>query len=193
LLLARPKFSSFTTFFFLFMPQQPYLGELMIFAGNFAPRGWAMCNGQLLSIQQNAALFSLLGTFYGGNGTSNFQLPDLRGRVPVHQGTLSGGGTYVMGMTGGVESVILTSNQLPPHVHSVTGSPTSASSQPATQTDPEGHVFAVPTDGSLAYSPTAVGAATTAAAGLNQAHSNLQPYLSLTICSATAGIFPSRN
>ena len=175
------------------MPSQPYLGQLMLFAGTFAPKGWALCNGQLLAIQQNAALFSLLGTFYGGNGTTNFALPDLRGRVPLHQGTLAGGSTYVMGQSGGVESVALLVSHLPPHVHSVTGTPATASSQPATQTDPEGHVFAVPTDGSLAYSPTAAGAAVTSATGLNQAHSNIQPYLSLNICIATVGLYPSRN
>lgn len=165
----------------------------MLFAGNFAPKGWALCNGQTLAIQQNAALFSLLGTFYGGNGTTTFQLPDLRSRVPVHQGTLSGGGTYVIGQTGGVESVILTVNQLPLHAHSVTGTPISASSLPATQTDPEGHVFAAPTDGSFAYGTAATGGATTAASGLNQAHSNIQPCLPISICIATQGLFPTRN
>ena len=175
------------------MPATPNIGQLMLFAGNFAPRGWALCNGQLLSISQNAALFALLGTFYGGNGTTTFGVPDLRGRVPVHLGTLPGGSTYVMGQTGGLELVTLITSNLPLHTHSVTGTPTTASSLPATQTDPEGHVFAVPTDGSLAYSPTAAGGATTAATGLNQAHGNIQPYLSLTICIATVGIFPSRN
>ena len=176
------------------MPVTPYIGQLMLFPGTFAPKNWQLCNGQLLPINQNSALFALLGTTYGGNGITNFALPDLRGRVPVHQGTLAGGGgSYAMGQSGGVETVALTVNHLPLHIHSATGTPTTASSQPATQTDPEGHVFAVPTDGSLAYSPTAAGAAASAATGLNQAHSNIQPYLSLNICIALTGIFPSRN
>ena len=165
----------------------------MIFAGNFAPRGWALCNGQSLAINQNAALYALLGTTYGGNGVTTFSLPDLRGRVPVNQGTLPGGGAYAMGQSGGVETVALAVNQLPLHVHTLTGTQTTASSQPATQTDPAGHVFAVPTDGSLAYSPTAAGGTTSSVTGLNQAHSNIQPYLSLNVCIATQGIFPSRN
>ena len=178
------------------MPGQPYLGELMLFAGNFAPRGWALCSGQVLSISQNTALFSLLGTTYGGDGIRTFALPDLRGRVPVHQGTLGGGGTYAWGQSGGSETVVLAVNHLPPHVHAATTTPTTASSLPATQTDPEGHVFAVPTDGSLAYSPTATGgtaSAITSATGLNQAHNNIQPFLCLNICIATVGSFPSRN
>ena len=164
----------------------------MLFAGTFAPHGWLLCNGQSMSISQNAALFSLLGTQFGGNGVTTFQVPDLRGRVPVHQGTLLSGSNYAIGQTGGSENVQLTLNQIPPHVHAVSSTPASASSQPATQTDPAGHVFAVPTDGSLAYSPTGA-AANVAPTGSNVAHSNLQPYLGINYCMANVGIYPTRN
>src|SRR5271165_4385384 len=95
----------------------PFLAEIRMFAGEFAPRGWAFCNGQLLPINQNAALFSLLGTTYGGNGTTTFALPDLRSRVPIHQGQGTGLSSYVMGQSGGEETVALTTGQLPAHSH----------------------------------------------------------------------------
>jgi len=97
----------------------PFIGEIIMFAGNFAPRGWAFCNGQLLSIQSNQALFAIIGTTYGGNGTNTFGLPNLQGRVPVHQGQSPGMSQYNLGQTGGTENVTLTANELPAHVHSV--------------------------------------------------------------------------
>jgi len=97
----------------------PFIGEIIMFAGNFAPRGWAFCNGQLLSIQSNQALFAIIGTTYGGNGTNTFGLPNLQGRVPVHQGQSLGMSQYNLGQSGGTENVTLTANELPAHVHSV--------------------------------------------------------------------------
>lgn len=105
----------------------PFLAEICIFAGNFAPRGWAFCNGQLLAINQNSALFSLLGTTYGGDGRTTFALPDLRGRTPVHPGTGPGLSTYKLGARGGVETVTLTQNQMPSHTHTATVAGGSAS------------------------------------------------------------------
>src|SRR5271155_5619646 len=98
---------------------EPFFAQIQIFPYNFAPRGWAMCNGQILPISQNTALFSLLGTFYGGNGTSNFALPNLQGRVPIHAGQGTGLSAYTVGETGGAESVTLNANQIPAHTHSV--------------------------------------------------------------------------
>src|SRR5688572_5350285 len=98
---------------------EPFIGEIIMFAGNFAPRGWAFCSGQLLSIAQNTALFSILGTTYGGNGQTTFALPDLRGRCPVHQGQGPGLSNYSLGQVGGTESVTLIASQLPPHSHTV--------------------------------------------------------------------------
>src|SRR5271169_2224155 len=97
---------------------QPFIGEIRIVGFNFAPRSWAFCDGQLLSIAQNSALFALIGTTYGGDGTTNFALPDLRGRAPLHTGQSSGTSSYVLGQSGGVESVTLTVSQMPAHVHS---------------------------------------------------------------------------
>jgi microcystin-dependent protein len=166
----------------------------MLFAGNFAPRNYAFCNGQLLAINSNPALFSLLGTTYGGNGVTTFALPDLRGRVPIHFGTLPGGSTYSLGELGGYENETLSVPQLPAHTHGATaGTAPSASSLPATETDPAGHVFAAPTDGSFAYSPTAAGGAASSSAGGGQSHTNMQPSLCINYCIALQGIFPSRN
>src|ERR1700753_2861240 len=109
----------------------PFLGEIRLFAGNFAPRQWALCNGQLISIQQNTALFSLIGTFYGGNGISNFALPDFRDRVSVHQGQGNGLSPYSIGQQGGDANVTLLSNQMPSHFH-----PTGVSSTQATVATP---------------------------------------------------------
>src|SRR5690348_13448515 len=100
---------------------QPYVGEIRIFAGNFAPAGWMFCEGQLLPISENETLFNLIGTTYGGDGQSTFALPDLRGRIPLHQGNLSGFGTFTLAETGGVEEVTLTTNQIPTHSHTFMG------------------------------------------------------------------------
>jgi microcystin-dependent protein len=167
-----------------------YLGEIRIFPYNFAPSGWQFCAGQTLSISQNTALFSLLGTTYGGNGTSTFQLPDLRGRVPLGQGSGPGLQSYVIGEFAGVESVTLSGVQMPTHSHPVT-----ASEQKGTSKDAGGHVLALGTKHEFATAPdgTIMNAAMISSAGGSQPHENRQPFLVLTPCIAMQGIFPSRN
>ena len=173
---------------------QPFLGEIKMFAGNFAPRGYAFCSGQLVAISLNNALFALLGTTFGGDGQTTFALPDLRGRVPVHMGQGGGMSNRSLGQVGGSENVTLTLPQIPAHSHTVPA--TRASGHPATETDPAGRVFAVPTDGGLTYGPAAtvsLGGAATASGGGGQSHGNLQPYVCVNFIVALEGIFPSRN
>jgi microcystin-dependent protein len=177
---------------------EPFVGEIRMVGFNFAARGWMLCNGQLLPIAQNAALFSLLGTTYGGNGTTTFALPDLRGRAPVHQGQGPGLSNYVMGQSAGVETVTLISTQMPIHTHLV-----NASSVIGESTAPTSNILAVvgdPNAGTTfsAYSPPATANTTLSptalgTAGGNQPHENLQPYLCVNFMIATQGIFPSRN
>ncbi len=175
---------------------EPFVGQITLFAGNFAPRGYAFCNGQLLSIAQNTALFSLLGTNYGGNGVNTFGLPDLRGRVPIHAGTGPGLSNYQLGQIGGQENVTLTVNQIPSHGH--TASVNASAGAPNT-VSPGGAVLAVSAQGNTyaSGSPTltamSASAATVANAGGNQGHPNMQPYLALNFIIALQGIFPSRN
>jgi microcystin-dependent protein len=163
---------------------EPFLSEIRIMSFNFAPRGWAMCNGQLLPINQNQALFSLLGTTYGGNGQTNFALPDLRGRVPMHQGPAN-----VLGERAGEETHTLTTAELPTHTHVVRGSASNAD-------------VVLPTDNVLAQSSQLYGratdlialeASTNGSTGGSSWHPNMQPYLALNFCIALQGIFPSRN
>jgi microcystin-dependent protein len=161
----------------------PFLGELRIFSFGFPPKGWAFCNGTLMSIQQNQALFALLGTVYGGNGTTTFGLPDLRGRAPVHIGT-----GFQQGQQGGEEAHLLTTGEIPAHTHQAT-----ASSNAGSQSDP-GNAFWTNAG------QTSFGTATNAAMAGNalgfvggQPHNNMQPYLVLNFCIALVGIFPSRN
>jgi microcystin-dependent protein len=168
----------------------PYIGQITLVAFNFAPQGWAVCDGSLLSIAQNAALFDLLGTTYGGDGQSTFALPDLRGRVPLHQGQGSGS-NYVVGQVGGTESVTLSGNQIPSHTHvakCVTGGSNSNS--------PVGGIWAQasadqPYEGIAAatapMSPAAIGQT-----GGNQPHENRMPYEVLNYIIALQGIFPSQ-
>lgn len=173
----------------------PYIGQISMFGGNFAPVNYAFCNGQLISISQNTALFSLIGTTYGGNGQTTFALPDLRGRVPVHQGAGPGLSTYVMGQSAGQESVTLLTTQMPVHSHASTQA-SGASDAPATATDPAGRVFAVPTDGSNAYGSvanSAMGGGSLGIQGSSAPHSNMQPFLCISFIIALEGIFPSRN
>lgn len=179
---------------------EPFLGQISIFAGTFAPRGWALCDGQLLSISQNAALFSILGTSFGGNGQSNFALPDLRGRVPVHPGTGPGLSPYVLGQNGGAENVTLLSTQMPPHNHLV-----GVSNAAGTATDPtNGLVAQINTGTARAPITTAMGFApppqtgtmnptAVSAAGGGQPHENIQPFLCVNFIIALQRIFPSRN
>ena len=162
----------------------PFLGELKIFAFGFAPKGWATCNGQLLPINQNQALFSLLGTTYGGDGRVNFALPTLQGRAPMYVGN-----GRVLGEAGGEVNHTLTLSELPTHVHTpqaasaAANSPTPAGNAPAT--------MAFSAYGPAAQ-PTVMAPQTVGNAGGSQAHPNLQPYLVLNVCIALVGIFPSR-
>lgn len=170
---------------------EPFLGEIRMFGFVFAPKGHAYCNGQLLSIQQNAALFSILGTTYGGNGTTTFGLPDLRSRSPLHQGQGPGLPAYALGQNGGEENHTLLVSEMPQHTHTL-----AASSNAADLSLPTSNYFG--SGGQAVYGPSA-GIDSTMAAnavstyGGNTPHVNLQPYLTINFCIALAGIFPSRN
>jgi microcystin-dependent protein len=181
------------------MATDPFLGEIILFAGNFAPRNWAFCHGQLLPISQNTALFSILGTQYGGDGRTTFALPDLRGRVPIGTGQGPGLSSYPSnGQKGGAETHTLSEAEMPQHDHPIQlqlfGSSDVAYSQsPAggvPATSPEADAFAADTN----LTPMAAGAAnsTVLNAGASQAHNNMQPYLSLNYIIALYGTFPSR-
>lgn len=167
---------------------QPYIGEIRLFAGNFAPAGWEICAGQLVPIAQNDTLFSLIGTTYGGDGQATFALPDLRGRVPLHQGS-GGGSTRVIGEAGGTETVTLTLAQLPPHSHAMR-----ASSAAATGGTPGGAVLAATSVNS--YGPGTPNIPMSAAAfpteGGSQPHENMAPYMALNYIISMFGIFPSQ-
>lgn len=175
---------------------EPFIGEIRMVGFNFAPRGWAFCNGQILSIAQNTALFSLLGTTYGGNGQTTFALPDLRGRIPMHWGQGAGLTPRVLGEVSGSENVTLLTTQIPAHTHLL-----NASSADADALSPGGNFNAVTNDPSTLNSmntykstantqmnPGAVGAT-----GGSQPHENMQPYLCVSFIIALEGIFPSRN
>ncbi len=162
----------------------PFLGEIKIFSFSFAPKGWAMCNGQLLPISQNQALFAILGTTYGGDGQTNFALPNLQGRVPVHVGN-----GVVLGERGGEQAHTLNISELPAHTHAPVGSSSSASSA-----SPAGDLWASLTSGSYSSNPnTAMNPASILSAGGSQPHDNMSPYLALNFCIALQGIFPSQN
>jgi microcystin-dependent protein len=178
---------------------QPFLGQITVFPYGFAPLGWADCAGQLLPISQYTALFSLIGTYYGGNGTSNFQLPDLQGRVPVSQGTLTGGSTYVIGEEGGVEAVGLISNQLGSHSHAL-----NATTSHGAGNNPTANLLATPASGGLepeykgliynaAPPDTSLVPKSIGQSGGTLPHNNIQPYLVLRYCIAMQGVFPARS
>jgi microcystin-dependent protein len=171
----------------------PFLGEIRMFGGNFAPRGWAFCNGQTMSIAQNTALFSLLGTTYGGNGISTFALPNLQGRVPVHWGNGAGLSPYVIGQQASQENVTLLPSQMPAHAHSL-----NAVTSGGNQASPTGSFPAAESTGtSLNYSSgpadTTMNPAAVASAGQSLPVPVVQPYLAVSFIIALAGIFPSRN
>jgi len=164
---------------------QPYVGEIRMFAGNFAPAGWMFCEGQLVPISENETLFNLIGTMYGGDGESTFALPDLRGRVPMHFG-----GGFTQAETGGVEQVTLTVSQIPAHTHALL-----ASTAPASTNSPQGNVTAeqptlnlyIQDTPSSPLSPNSVGPV-----GGSQPHNNFQPYLCINFIISLFGIFPSQ-
>ncbi len=164
---------------------QPYVGEIRMFGGNFAPAGWEFCAGQLLPISEYETLFNLIGTTYGGDGQSTFALPDLRGRVPLHMGN-----GFILAETGGVEEVTLTVNQVPAHSHALL-----ASSGNAASANPQNSVLAQPSTLDLyrpATTPNANMAANAAGAtGGSQPHTNMQPYLGISFIISLFGIFPS--
>jgi microcystin-dependent protein len=175
---------------------EPFIGEIIMFAGNFAPRGWAFCEGQLLPIAQNSALFAILGTTYGGNGQTTFDLPDLRGRVPMQPGPGPGLTPRTLGESSGVENVTLISPQIPAHTHAL-----SAHGGPGDSPSPEGAVVAVLVDPNTQqplnlYSSTPTTTMANTAVGLaggSQPHTNVQPYLCINFIIALEGIFPSRS
>lgn len=168
----------------------PFLGEIRLFPWSWPPRGWALCEGQLMGISQNTALFSLLGTTYGGNGVSTFGLPDLRGRAAIHRGN-----TYVQGEMDGVEAVTLTIVTMPMHNHALLGLNVPGDKpQPNNTTLSNIHSGASPTAffyGST--SPTSLNPTSVTPVGSGQPHDNMQPYLTMNYCIALSGIFPSRN
>lgn len=172
---------------------EPFIGEIRIFGGGFAPRGWALCNGQLLPINANTALFSILGTTYGGNGRTTFALPDLRGRAPLQAGQAPGLSNYALGETVGDVSVTLTSNEMPDHTHVPAGS-----SSAGTDVKPGNGLWAIPGagrgvdaytngTGDVKMSPSVL-----SVIGGGQPHNNMPPYLVVNYIIALEGIFPSR-
>ena len=168
---------------------EPFLAEIRIVGFNFAPRGWAFCDGQILPINQNQSLYSLLGTVYGGDGRTSFALPDLRGRTPIHVGS-SNGTSHGQGQKSGEETVTLSAAQMPNHTHAPQGSTTTVDSN-----DPENRVLGDNAGKPYHVFGTAKNMAGTvvANAGGGQAHDNMQPYLALEFCIALKGLFPSRN
>ena len=170
---------------------EPFIGEIRMFAGNFAPRSWALCDGQLLAISQHDALFSLLGTIYGGDGRTTFGLPDLRGRIPIHMGTGPGLTPRSLGSKAGAERVTVTSNQLPTHTH-----PFKASSDAGSEINPDGKVLAGSPNIRVfrEVSPsTPLHANSTQAVGGSQQHNNVMPFQCVNFIIALVGIYPSRN
>jgi microcystin-dependent protein len=168
-----------------------FIGEIRQFGFNFAPYGWALCNGQTMSISQNTALFSLIGTYYGGDGITTFALPNLQSRVPIHQGQGVGLSPYVLGQIGGFENVTLNSQQMPQHNHNVNVLGLNATTNKAA-----GSYLADSTGGNVYTTSNPnntlnVGSITYA--GGNQPHANVQPYLTISFCIALVGIYPSRN
>jgi len=170
---------------------QPYIGEIRMFAGNFAPVGWEFCNGQEVAISENDALFTLIGTTYGGDGQQSFNLPDLQGRVPVHQGVGPGLGNYVIGDKLGVEQVTLTTQQIPVHTHAFVAS--TAAGTTTTATD---NVLATSQSLRLylqAAPDSQLPPNTISPAGGSQPHENLMPYLTVSFIISMFGIFPQQN
>ena len=171
---------------------EPFVGEIRMFAGNFAPRSWAFCNGQLLSISQNQALFSLVGTIYGGDGRTTFGIPDMRGRIPIHAGSGPGLSPRNIGSRAGVEQTTLSLNQLPSHNHSA-----SALDKPGDSGNPHNRHWAATSGSPNYYSSDAPNVDmdnnALSSAGGGSAHSNLMPFLGVNFIIALFGVYPSRN
>lgn len=171
----------------------PFVGEIRLFGGNFAPQNWAFCNGQLLAISDNDTLFSLIGTTYGGDGQTTFGLPNLTGRLPVHQGQLAGGGNYPLGQLAGSETVTLIGNQVGPHTHPLQSGAAAAAGSPAGAL-PGSTISTLPaylapgTGGRVSFNPGSI--------QLNpggQSHDNLMPYQCVSFIIALFGIYPTQN
>ncbi len=176
---------------------EPFVGEIRMFAGNFAPRGWAFCDGQLLAVSQNDALFSLFGTIYGGDGRTTFGLPDLRGRIPLHQGQGPGLSDRRLGSKGGMETETITPHQLPDHTHTAQGSNSLSNSQTLTNKVLAKGIdqqpvdkFYIPPGSTVVTKHTVPG--TIGNTGGTQAHTNLMPTLCIYFIVALFGIYPSR-
>jgi microcystin-dependent protein len=170
---------------------EAFVAEIRIFGFNFAPRGWASCSGQLLPISQNTALFSLLGTYYGGDGRTNFGLPNLQGSVPMFYGQGPGLSLYDIGQSGGSQSVTLISSEMPAHAHSGV----QANTRPAEANNPSAQNFGRSETNAYVSGAanTTLNAASTTTVGGNQPHNNLQPYLVMNFCIALQGVFPPRS
>lgn len=171
---------------------EPFVGEIKMFAGNFAPRGWALCDGQILAVSQNDALFSLFGTIYGGDGRSTFGLPDMRGRFPIHAGSGPGLSTRKLGAKGGAEQVAVSANQIPAHSHRMR-----CTTEAGNQRSPEGAIPATEAAGvtnvySDAEPDATMGLSEPTATGGGQAHANLMPFLCVHFIVALFGVYPSR-
>ena len=170
---------------------EPFIGEIIMFGGNFAPRGWAFCDGQLLSVSENQALFSILGTTYGGDGRTTFALPDLRGRVTIHPGTGPGLTPRSLGEMGGQERVTLTTNQIPSHNHDIKAHKTEGDSS-----SPDGNFPAKSGEGDPDYNSSSDATMNSDAIGNtggDQPHNNMPPFQTINFIIALQGIFPSRN
>lgn len=169
---------------------EPFIAEIRIFAGNFAPRGWAFCDGQLLPISQNTALFSLIGTTYGGDGRSTTALPNLQGRAPMHPGRGPGLTDRRLGQRGGVEMVTLTEAQMPQHTHTMFGS-----EERGDTTNAVGNYLGAGTDmfATSSTSGTTLAEAVLPNTGGSQAHNNMQPFLTMNFIIALVGLYPSRS
>jgi microcystin-dependent protein len=165
---------------------QPFIGEIRMFAGNFAPVGWSFCNGAIIPIDQNDALFNLIGTTYGGDGQTTFALPDLQSRVPVHVGP-----GFALGQTGGAETVTLTTSQIPAHSHAPL-----CNSGPGNQQDPTNGIWASPSSGTIyssAAPATPMNAGAVGSSGGSQPHDNMIPFLVINFIISLFGIFPSQS
>jgi len=172
---------------------EPFIGEIRMFGGNFPPSGWAFCNGQTIPISENDALFTLIGTTYGGDGQETFNLPDLQGRIPIHAGTAQSGTTYQIGEKAGVETVTLTVQQIPGHNHVPL-----ATTDPGDQSTPVNNFWSATFTGDQIYdpAPTAGGNMNNtliALAGGSQPHENLAPYLCISFIISLFGVFPTQN
>jgi microcystin-dependent protein len=172
---------------------EPFIGEIRMFGGSFAPAGWAFCSGQLMPISENDTLFNLIGTTYGGDGQETFALPDLQGRIPIHAGTASSGTTFQIGEKSGTESVTLSVNQIPSHGHTPIGS-----TDPGDQSTPVNNFWSAAFTGDQVYDPaiTAGGTMNTTLiqnTGGSQPHENVAPFLCVSFILSLFGVFPSQN